>query len=98
MGINFEELLKSKEELEQKLEKTQEKSLKEEIKEYLPQPMQKMLDTPEGTYLLIALAVIMAFVAVKVIGFAFNLLLRVGFIIAVVAAIYFGYVYFFSSS
>ncbi len=98
MGINFEELLKTKEELQKKIEEKQDKSLKQEIKQYLPQPMQKMLDTQEGTYLLIALAIIFVFLAVKVIGFAFNLFIRIGFILAVAAALYFGYVYFFSTS
>ncbi|NPA52561.1 MAG: hypothetical protein GXO22_06670 [Aquificae bacterium] len=98
MGIDFGELLKSKEELEEKLEKTQDKSLKQEIKKYLPEPMQEMLDTQEGTYLLIALAIILAFIAIKVVGFAFNFLLKIGFILAIIVAAYFGYVYFFSNS
>ncbi len=100
MGIHFEELLKTKEELEKEKGSDQEKefSIKQEVKKYLPEPMQKMLDTQEGTFALIAIAIVMSFIAVKVIGFAFNILFRIAFIVALIAAVYFSYVYFFSNS
>ncbi len=98
MGVDFEKLLKSKEELEKELQEKDNFSIKQEIKKYLPEPMQKMLDTQEGTYALIALTIVVSLLTVKVIGVAFNFLFRVVFILALIAAIYFSYVYFFSSS
>ncbi len=98
MGVDFEKLLKSKEELEKELQEKDNFSIKQEIKKYLPEPMQKMLDTQEGTYALIALTILVSLLTVKVIGVAFNFLFRVVFILALIAAIYFSYVYFFSSS
>ncbi len=99
MGVDFEKLLKSKEELEKELKKDdKEFSIKQEVKKYLPDPMKKMLDTQEGTYALIAIAIVLSFITVKIVGVAFNFLFRIVFILALIAAIYFSYVYFFSSS
>ncbi len=98
MGVDFEKLLKSKEELEKELQGKDNFSIKQEIKKYLPEPMQKMLDTQEGTYALIALTIVVSLLTVKIIGVAFNFLFRVVFILALIAAMYFSYVYFFSSS
>ncbi len=98
MGVDFEKLLKSKEELEKEFQGKDNFSIKQEIKKYLPEPMQKMLDTQEGTYALIALTIVVSLLTVKIIGVAFNFLFRVVFILALIAAMYFSYVYFFSSS
>ena len=98
MGVDFEKLLKSKEELEKEFQGKDNFSIKQEIKKYLPEPMQKMLDTQEGTYALIALTIVVSLLTVKIIGVAFNFVFRVEFILALIAAMYFSYVYFFSSS
>jgi hypothetical protein len=83
----------NKEELKKKF-KQEESGIKTEIKQHLPEPIQKMLDTQEGTYALIFIAVIAVILFFKMIGFAFNLFWKILLLFSIASAAFFLYSYF----
>ncbi|MDQ7056885.1 MAG: hypothetical protein Q9M89_10770 [Persephonella sp.] len=95
--MNPLDLYEGREEFKKKLEKTKEQKIheiKESIKKYLPHPMDNMLDTPEGTYALIALAIAIFIIFLRIVGITIRLVSKLVFILSIVAAIYFSYLYF----
>jgi len=75
-----------------KEEKIQE--IKHSIKEHLPPPFKGMLDTPEGTYALIAMAVVIFIIFLRIVGITLKFFSKVILILALLAALYFSYLYF----
>ncbi|MBK3332983.1 hypothetical protein GWK41_07865 [Persephonella atlantica] len=98
--MNPLDLYEGREEFEKKLEKTKEQKLqqvKESIKKYLPHPLDNMLDTPEGTYALIAMAVAIFILFLRLVGMTLRLVSKLLLILSIMAAIYFSYLYFTGS-
>ncbi|WP_457643214.1 hypothetical protein [Persephonella sp.] len=82
----------------EQLEKAKEKKLQEikkSIQEKLPHPMDKMLDTPEGTYALIAIAVALFIVFLRLVGMTLKFFSKLVLIVSILAALYFSYLYFY---
>ncbi|WP_456401569.1 hypothetical protein [Persephonella sp.] len=98
MPITTDDLYQSdKEELKKKLEhgiEEKKEQIKETVGKVLPQPAKNMLQTPEGTYALIAIAVILVILLARAAGMALKLLSKLILLVAVGAAIYFSYLYF----
>ncbi len=95
--MNPLDLYEGKEDFQKKFEKTKEQKLheiKESIKKYLPHPMDNMLDTPEGTYALIAMAIAIFIIFLRVVGMTLRLVSKLVLILSIMAAIYFSYLYF----
>ena len=95
--MNPLDLYEGREEFKEKFEKTKEQKvqeIKESIKKYLPHPMDNMLDTPEGTYALIALAIAIFVIFLRVVGMTLRLVSKLVLIVSIIAAIYFSYLYF----
>ena len=68
--------------------------LKEQVKKVLPDPMDKMLDTQEGTYALIAAAIVIAIFLLKIAGMTLRFFSRLILFVSILAMLYFGYLYF----
>ncbi|WP_457638878.1 hypothetical protein [Persephonella sp.] len=82
----------------EQLEKAKEKKLQEikkSIQEKLPHPMDKMLDTSEGTYALIAIAVALFIVFLRLVGMTLKFFSKLVLIVSILAALYFSYLYFY---
>ncbi len=95
--INPDFFYTNKEELKKKLKK-EESGIKTEIKQHLPEPIQNMLDTKEGTYALIFIAIIAVILFFKIIGFAFNLFWKILLVLSIASAAFFLYSYFSSAA
>ncbi len=91
--INPDFFYTNKEEIKKKL-KEEESGIKTEIKQHLPEPIQKMLDTQEGTYALIFILIIGIIIFFKIVGFAFNLFWKILLILSIASAAFFLYSYF----
>ncbi|WP_457641483.1 hypothetical protein [Persephonella sp.] len=98
MAISPEDLYPTtKEEFKKKLEKGLEEKkseIKQTVEEFLPDPAKKMLQTEEGTYALIAIAIVMVLVILKAVGVAMKFFLKLVLFLSIAAAIYFSYLYF----
>ena len=70
------------------------KDFKEYVKKILPPPASKMVDTPEGSYTLIAIAIMIFILFLKFAGITLRFFSKLIFFLALIAAIYFGYLYF----
>ncbi|WP_456393131.1 hypothetical protein [Persephonella sp.] len=78
-------------------EKAKEKKIqeiKQSIKEYLPPPFNGMLDTPEGTYALIAMAIAIFIIFLRIVGMTLKFFSKLILILSILAALYFSYLYF----
>ena len=92
------DLYGNKKEFEKKFEKAKEQKIneiKQDIKKILPEPIGKMLDTPEGTYALISIAVVIFIMFLKMIGMTLKFFLKLILFISILAAAYFLYLYFY---
>jgi len=81
----------------EKLEKAKEEKvqeIKQSIKEHLPPPFNKMLDTPEGTYALIAMAIAIFIIFLRLVGMTLKFFSKLVLIASILAALYFSYLYF----
>ncbi|NPA12516.1 MAG: hypothetical protein GXO45_00850 [Aquificae bacterium] len=91
LGIGTEKAKEVKEDLQ--------KEIKEEVKQsaekHLPEPFKDMLHTKEGTYALIALAVALGILLFKISGTVLKIFIRIVFVLALAAAVYFAYLHFY---
>ncbi|WP_457626674.1 hypothetical protein [Persephonella sp.] len=95
--MNPLDLYEGKKEFKEKFEKTKEQKIheiKQSIKKYLPPPAKNMLDTPEGTYALIAIAVAIFIIFLRIVGMTLRLVSKLILILSIIAAVYFSYLYF----
>ncbi len=94
----FEDLYKAdKEEIKEKIEKGIEQKkteIKKSIEKVVPVPVKNMLQTDEGTYALIAAAVVVVLLTARAAGMAFKFLSKLILLISLAAAVYFSYIYF----
>ncbi len=95
--INPDFFYTNKDEIKKKL-KEEKSGIKTEIKQHLPEPIQKMFETQEGTYALIFILIIGVILFFKVIGFAFNLFWKVLLLLSIASAAFFLYSYFSGAS
>lgn len=95
--MNPLDLYEGREEFKKKFEKAKEEKvsqIKQELKKYLPHPFDNMLDTPEGTYALIAIAVAIFIMFLRVVGMTLRFVSKLILIGSILAALYFSYLYF----
>ncbi len=95
--MNPMDLYEGREKFEKQFEKAKEQKvheIKQTLKKYLKKKKKNMLDTPEGTYALIAIAIVILILFLKVVGMTLRLVSKLILIISLLAAVYFSYLYF----
>lgn len=73
--------------LEKNFSNTKEKT-KETIKKFLPEPMKPLMEGDTGDIVLLIIALLVIGIFMKIIGFAFRIIIKLVFIASIIAALY----------
>jgi len=73
--------------LEKKFSDVKEKT-KESIKKILPQPVKPLMEGDTGDIVLLVIALLLVGLFMKIIGFAFRIIIKLVFIASIIAALY----------